>query len=46
MKKAELVIIMILYLIATVREVYNGNLPMAFVWFCYASSLVGFIAMP
>jgi predicted phage gp36 major capsid-like protein len=45
MNQLELGIVLVCYTVAAVRELKDGNGAMAWVWACYAASLVGFMAM-
>ena len=45
MSVLELGIILVCYTVAAIRELQTGNNPMAWVWACYAASLLGFMAM-
>lgn len=45
MSVIELGVILLCYTVAAIRELQMGNGAMAWVWACYAASLVGFMAM-
>lgn len=45
MNQLELGIVLICYTVAAWRDWTGNNLPMAWVWACYAASLLGFMAM-
>jgi len=45
MNVLELGIVLICYSFAAWRDYTAGNLPMSWVWACYAASLLGFMAM-
>lgn len=45
MNAIELGIVLICYTVAAVRELKEGNGPMAWIWASYAASVLGFIAI-
>lgn len=45
MNQLELGIVLICYTIVALRELREGNGALAFVFACYAASLLGFMAM-